>query len=153
MKHFAFPAILALAAAIAQAAEPPPKPPEQPPAASSVPETIMFSIDELTEVRSRAATVTQTKEAAKRDDSQAIENAKLYLSTILYYGPNDWTIWVNGKPITAGQEFQAFQITDIKPSYVELTVPLSAQGMRPVRLSPNQTYIVASGTVVEGPWQ
>jgi hypothetical protein len=120
---------------------------------TQVPDTLMFSVDELNDVQSRAASVTRDKDDKKKENSNAIENAKLYLSTILYYGPNDWTIWVNGIAIGPKQEFQSFQITDIKPNYVELTVPLSALGMRPVKLSPNQTFIVASGTVVEGPWQ
>ena len=137
----------------AWAADPGPATPAQPaPEASRVPDTLMFSIDELTEVQSRAAATTQEKETGK-DRSGEIEKATLYLSTILYYGPKSWTIWINGVPISPGQEFQSFQITDIKPDYVELTVPLSALGMRPVKLSPNQTLIVASGTVVEGPWQ
>jgi hypothetical protein len=119
---------------------------------AAVPDTLMFTIDELNEIQSRAAAIGRKKE----DDSSnngAIESATLYLSTIVYYGPQDWTVWVNGIPIRPGQEFQAFQITDIQPDHVELMVPLSAQGMRPVRLSPNQTFIAKTGTVVEGPWR
>lgn len=121
-------------------------------APARVPDTLMFTIDELNEIQSRTAATRQDKDD-KKGSGNSIENATLYLSTIMYYGPNDWTVWVNGVPIGPGQEFQSFQITDIKPTYVELTVPLSAQGMRPVRLSPNQTFIVASGTVIEGAWR
>ncbi len=115
------------------------------------PDTIMFTIDELTEIQNRAASGAQSGGGERTSNS--IEDATLYLSTILYSGPNDWTIWVNGVPISPGQEFQSFQVSDIKPSYVELTVPLSALGMRPVRLSPNQTFVAKSGAVIEGPWR
>jgi hypothetical protein len=116
-----------------------------------VPDSVMFSIDELNDIQSRASA--QTDAAGGKKDSTAIENASLYLSTIVYYGPKDWTIWVNGAPIGPSQDFQAFTITEIGPSYVELLVPLSAQGMRPVRLAPNQTFIAKSGAIVEGPWK
>jgi len=155
MKSLIYLAVTAsLIATAASAAEPTTaKQPSPPPAAADrVPDTVMFSIDEVNEIQSRAAANVQEKDGKKESDD-AIESAKLYLSTILYYGPNDWTIWVNGIAIGPRQEFQSFQITDIKPNYVELTVPLSALGMRPVKLAPNQTFIVASGTVVEGPWR
>jgi hypothetical protein len=119
-------------------------------APATIPATIMFSIDELNEIQSRVATTAD--DGARGRNPDAIERASLYLSTIVYYGPKDWTIWVNGLPISPGQDFQSFQITDIGPRFVELLVPLSAQGMRPVRLEPNQSFIVKSGAVVEGPW-
>jgi len=118
-------------------------------ALAAIPATIMFSIDELNEIQSRVAT---TGDDGASGNPDAIEKASLYLSTIVYYGPKDWTIWVNGLPISPGQDFQSFRITDIGPRFVELLVPLSAQGMRPVRLEPNQSFIVKSGAVVEGPW-
>ncbi len=117
----------------------------------SAPETIMFSVDELTEIRSRVSVGDSGDQGAV--PGGGIESATLYLSTIMYYGPGDWTIWVNGVPISPGQDFQSFQIGQISPRYVELMVPLSAMGMRPVRLSPNQTFVVKTGAVVEGPWR
>jgi hypothetical protein len=122
------------------------------PSTKALPDTLMFTIDELNEIQNRAAALGQKKDESS-SDSDAIETATLYLSTILYYGPSDWTVWVNGIAIRPGQEFQAFKLTDIQPNYVELMVPLSAQGMRPIRLSPNQTFVAKTGTVVEGPWR
>lgn len=130
----------------AQEAAPPASEPEK--AARSIPDTLMFSIDELNDARTRAASANRNE--GERGARDAIEDATLYLSTILYYGPDEWTIWVNGSPITARQDFSSFEITSIGPDFVELLVPLSAQGMRPVRLSPNQTFVVQSGAVVEG---
>jgi len=117
---------------------------------SQPPETLMFSIDELTEIRNR---MVQGGGADDRENSRnnPIEDASLYLSTILYYGPEEWTFWLNGVPIGPKQDLQSIEVTAITPSYVELLVPLSAQGMRPVRLSPNQSFITKSGVVVEGP--
>jgi len=121
---------------------------EAPVEAAKIPDTLMFTIDELNDIQSRLSGA--EGEEAGEDSGDVPENVSLHLSTILYYGPKDWTIWVNGVPISPGETFQAFQVTDIGPSFVELLVPLSAQGMRPVRLGPNQTFIAKSGVVVEG---
>lgn len=112
----------------------------------NVPDTLMFSIDELNEIKDRIAGGETTKDGQLQDN----ETATLYLSSIMYSGPKDWTVWINGAPIGPDQDFQAFQVTDINPRFVELLVPLSVQGMRPVRLEPNQTFITASGIIVEG---
>jgi len=110
-------------------------------------ESLMFTIDEYNEIQGRMTSGDITDTSSGK---QAIEDATLYLSTIVYYGPKDWTIWVNDTPIGPNQDFQAFQVTDIDATSVQLLVPLSAQGMRPVRLSPNQTFITKTGVVVEG---
>lgn len=112
-----------------------------------VPDTLMFTIDEFNDIQGH---LSRGGEDGNGGSSVTPENVSLYLSTILYYGPKDWTIWVNGVPIGPGESFQAFKVNDITASYVEFLVPLSAQGMRPVRLGPNQTFIASSGIVVEG---
>ncbi len=140
--------LLVLLAAPAIAAETsPPAAPEAEEEAAKAPDSVMFTIDELNEIRTRAASG-----GREEGNLAAVESASLYLSTILFYGPTSWTIWLNGVPVNSGQELKQFEITDIGPNYVELLVPLSAQGMRPVRLSPNQTFIAKSGAVVEGKW-
>jgi hypothetical protein len=116
------------------------------------PDTLMFTTDEVNEIQSRVAAGNQ---AGGRGEGSAegIENATLYLSTILYFDPQNWTIWINGSPIGPRQDFQEFEVTAIDANSVELVVPLSAQGMRPVRLSPNQTFVAKTGDIVEGPWK
>ena len=84
--------------------------------------------------------------------TEAIEQANLFLSSILYFGPREWTIWVNGLPIGPGEDVDSFEVVDIDSSHVEMIVPLSATGMRPVRLEPNQTFISQTGLVLEGQW-
>lgn len=111
----------------------------------------MFTIDELQEIQSRIRSGETVEEAQQAERS--LETEALYLSTIVYYSPDEWTVWINGQPIGPKQDFQTFQITAISPRHVELLVPLSAQGMRPVKLEPNQSFIADSGVVIEGPWQ
>ncbi|MCB2108599.1 MAG: hypothetical protein KDE14_12910 [Rhodobacteraceae bacterium] len=114
----------------------------------TVPDTIMFTIDELNEIKDRISTGAIDTEQS--NGPQSFDQPTLYLQSILYYGPDEWTIWVNGVPVGPKEEFQTFQVTDITPRYVQLLVPLSAQGMRPVRLEPNQTFITESGIIIEG---
>lgn len=121
-----------------------------PAAPRRMPATLMFTTDELNDIQGRIATGGQDDSGARGGDNSKVENATLYLSTILYTSPTDWTIWLNGKPIGPHHEFEDISVTDIGPRYVELLVPLSAQGMSPVRLSPNQTFIAKSGIIVEG---
>lgn len=127
-------------------------PPEQRSATGRriVPDTLMFTVDELNDIKSRvqSGTTSEAEQAANAGGTKAF-----YLSSILYYGPNEWTIWVNGRPIGPSQDFETFRITEITPHYVQLLVPLSALGMRPIRLEPNQSFVAESGVVIEGPWQ
>jgi hypothetical protein len=119
---------------------------------SEMPDTLMFTIDEVNEIQSRVAAGNQAA-GGGADSAGGIENATLYLSTILYFDPENWTIWINGSPIGPRQDFQEFEVTAIDANSVELVVPLSAQGMRPVRLAPNQTFVAKTGDVIEGPWK
>jgi len=113
----------------------------------AVPDTLMFSIDEFNDIKDRMAGGEITQSERNKD---TLDVASLYLGSIMYSGPKDWVIWINGAPVGPSQDFQSFQVTEITPRYVELLVPLSSQGMRPVRLEPNQTFITQSGLVVEG---
>lgn len=117
--------------------------------ASNVPDTLMFTIDELNDIQSRIAGGDVTEEVIR---TEAIEQANLFLSSILYFGPKEWTIWVNGLPIGPHQEVDSFEVVDINSAHVEMIVPLSATGMRPVRLEPNQTFISQTGVILEGQW-
>lgn len=117
--------------------------------ASNVPDTLMFTIDELNDIQSRIAGGDVTEEVLR---TEAIEEANLFLSSILYFGPKEWTIWINGLPIGPNQEVDSFEVVNINAAHVEMIVPLSATGMRPVRLEPNQTFISQTGVILEGQW-
>ena len=117
--------------------------------ATNVPDTLMFTIDELNEIQSRIAGGNVTEEVIR---TEAIEEANLFLSSILYFGPKEWTIWVNGLAIGPNEEVDSFEVVGINSAHVEMIVPLSATGMRPVRLEPNQTFISQTGVILEGQW-
>src|SRR5262245_44145961 len=112
MKKAIAPALMfALAASTGIAAEAPPAAPAaaatEPAAVSPVrvPDTLMFGIDEYNDIQGH---LSRGGGDEKRADTGGIEDASLYLSTILYMGPEDWTIWVNGVAIGPHDEFSAF---------------------------------------------
>lgn len=51
--------------------------------ASNIPDTLMFTIDELNDIQSRIAGGNVTEEVVR---TEAIEEANLFLSSILYFG-------------------------------------------------------------------
>jgi len=114
---------------------------------SAIPDTLMFTIDERNEIITRQSA---GNVSGMEYRSGAIEDANLYLSSIVYFGPDEWMLWVNGVQVTPELQVDTFEVVSIQPDYVELVVPLSAAGVRPVRLEPNQTFIGETGAVVEG---
>jgi len=114
---------------------------------ADIPDTLMFTIDELNELQTRQAGGQVT---GLQYRSGAIEDANLYLYSILYFTEEEWMFWVNGVAITPDFQVDTFEVVTIAPDHIELIVPLSAAGDRPVRLEPNQTFIGENGRVVEG---
>ncbi len=72
----------------------------------------------------------------------------LHLSSLVYLSPDEWTAWVNGRPVTPGAATQHFLVDRVAPGRVDLILTEPA-GKR-VRLEPHQTYRRDIGAVVEG---
>lgn len=116
----------------------------------SVPDTIMFTVDELNEIQGRIAG--GASGGQDNTGGNVDENTNLYLSAIMYFASDDWKIWVNGHQVGPESDLQMFEVVEITPDYVDLIVPLSAMGMRPIRIEPNQTFMARQGVVIEGRW-
>ncbi len=98
----------------------------------------------------------------------------IYLNSILYFPPNSWSVWVNDKKISSedNKKTAEFYVKAIDNNEVNIiwTISISkwkilsgkkSESSAPkinknsqveisFRLKPNQTYILSSGTVVEG---
>ena len=75
----------------------------------------------------------------------------LHLAAIVYHGPDDWRIWLNGQSFTPQARPRAIEILQVTAEAVVLawrTGP--GAGPTRIRLQPNQSYLVASGRIVEG---
>ena len=75
----------------------------------------------------------------------------LHLAAILYRGPDDWRIWLNGQSFTPQARPRAIEILKVTAEAVVLAWR-PGPGASPTRieLRPNQSYLVASGRIVEG---
>ena len=77
--------------------------------------------------------------------------ATLYLSAIVYIGPETWTIWLNGVRVTPDMRIGGIDIVSVGRDAVRLKMRVLTN--RPpvsVRLRPNQTFVTATREVIEG---
>jgi hypothetical protein len=104
-------------------------------------------------------------EGARHGDRQAPDAAApgapfapaaIHLSAIVYHAPDDWRIWLNGQSFTPAAVPGALEILAVSAGTVRLAWH-GGPGPQPRRfeLEPNQSYLVASGRIVEGarPWR
>lgn len=76
----------------------------------------------------------------------------VHLTGILYSGPDNWRIWLNGRQVTPTR--RPGHVVGLSVDREAVRVRLQVSTARPpvsVRLRPNQSYIVATGEVIEGP--
>ncbi len=76
---------------------------------------------------------------------------RVQLSALIYAGPSDWSVWLGGVKIGPGQLPPYLSDLRVSPNYVDVSV-ISAPGAAPVpiRLRPNQTFLVTERRIVEG---
>jgi hypothetical protein len=75
----------------------------------------------------------------------------IHLSAIVYHAPDDWRIWLNGQSFTPAAAPGTLEILAVTAGMVRLAWH-GGPGPQPRRfeLEPNQSYLVASGRIVEG---
>lgn len=74
----------------------------------------------------------------------------LHLSAIVYHDPTDWRVWLNGRRFTPNSRAGTIELVDVGPDAVWLLWHGLDQPATPVQLRPNQSYVIASGMIVEG---
>ena len=77
--------------------------------------------------------------------------AVIHLSAIVYHAPDDWRVWLNGQSYTPAAQPRAIEILEVTADAVRLTWRGGPEQRPPqVELQPNQSYLIASGEIVEG---
>lgn len=140
----AFSLIAALCLALVLPAGPAPRAETPAPAGDATPLTsLLFTATEV-------ALIEEALRAAAAEAPAAGPGA-LYLSGILYLGPRAWTVWLNGERVTPDRWPEHVEGLTVERDSIEVKLGFT-DGRSPVsiRLRPNQTYIVATGEVVEG---
>jgi len=76
----------------------------------------------------------------------------IHCGAIFYYGPKDWTVWLQGKKWTPETSRDDLQILEVTASDVRLLWH-GEDGASPVAFSlkPNQSFQIATRKVIAGP--
>lgn len=68
------------------------------------------------------------------------------LDALVYYGPGNWTLWLNGQEITPSTIMPRYAVINVNATHVTLREQLGDQS-RIYSLAPSQSYDWASRTV------
>ena len=104
--------------------------------AADAPPSLFFTPDEVRRIEPLAA-----KAAAQRNDRDAV-----HLEAILYYGPQNWIVWLNGKRWTPATHTPEIQILEVQSEHIRLQ---TTDAPRDVTLKPHQIFHPARGTITE----
>ena len=118
-------------------------------ARKSAADSFLFSSEALGRIE--AARAGKAPAAAALARSSPAAAGLIHLSAIVYHAPDDWRVWLNGESFTPGARAGPIEILKVSADRVVLAWrPRPGAHQARIELRPNQTYVVASGRVVEG---
>jgi len=79
-------------------------------------------------------------QAQARTNTDAKNSTMLRLNGIIYTHPTSWTIWINGRPIKAGEAIDTLQILKVTPDSVELIWSPKPGQHHQICLKPNEVF-------------
>lgn len=75
----------------------------------------------------------------------------IHLGAVIYYGPEDWTLWLQNQRWTPETDRPDMHIVSVEPNRVHVSWARSAnETPRDIVLRPYQTYQIGSGRITEG---
>ena len=87
--------------------------------------------------------LSSTEEAAliqAQDRARTSNPNGLRLNGIIYSHPTSWTIWINGRPIKAGEVVETFNILKVTPDSVEMIWAPKPDQHHQIFLKPNEVF-------------
>jgi hypothetical protein len=99
--------------------------------------SVMFSQTEQEALKEALDLVGQQTGPHPSDLSEKDMKHKLRVDGILFQGPHQWTVWVNGKSFMPGMSSKHFIIEEVMPQTVRIRIQ-----EKEVLLMPNQVYEV-----------
>ncbi len=95
----------------------------------------------------------QIEDKLQKKDVQDVEleDKTVHLGAVLYYGPNHWTIWLQGERWTPKTSRPDLHIVEAAKDHIKVSVK-SQNGEKPrlITLRPHQTYHLRTGQITEG---
>lgn len=118
----------------------------------TLPATLLLGVEEMVNIETAIASgpLARMGSADETDPTRFRLRHNLYVSAILYVGPDDWTVWVNGQAIGPEAPPGLFEVIEVGPAFVRLAVPWGEGGTRDVLLRTHQTFVPRRGDVLEG---
>lgn len=76
---------------------------------------------------------------------------RVQLSALIYVSPTEWTLWLAGSRVSPGILPPYLSDLRVTPGYVDVSI-IQRPGASPIpiRLRPNQTFLVSGQRVIEG---
>lgn len=110
--------------------------------AADLPSSLFFTPDEAGHIQALA-------DQRAREDALASGN-DIHLGAVMYYGPDNWTLWLRGEAWTPVTQRADLRVLDVKPGEAKLlwTDTASAE-LREITLKPHQTYQALTGKIIE----
>ncbi|MDR3423472.1 MAG: hypothetical protein P4M13_00120 [Alphaproteobacteria bacterium] len=109
--------------------------------APALPQTSLF----FTPQESRAAEILAQK-------AQPAGQGDIRLGAVMYYGPHDWTLWLQGEKWTPETSRPDLRVEEVSANEVRLSWRAEdGSGERDFTLKPNQSYQIATGKIIAGP--
>ncbi len=103
--------------------------------------SLFFSEDETRQIEVLSAKIKPPKN----------DGSGIHLGAVIYYGPENWTLWLQGAKWTPATDRPDLHVVSVTPSNVQLSWQRNAKApLQEITLHPYQTYHIMSGRVVEG---
>ncbi|MDD3287758.1 MAG: hypothetical protein PHX43_01960 [Alphaproteobacteria bacterium] len=105
--------------------------------------SIFFTDQELSEIDAITA-------AARMGNPDSAAD-RVHLGAIIYSGPNNWRVWLQGNIWTPETNNQNVRIIDVTPQQVRISLASPDNGpSKEITLRPHQTYIISIDQTIEG---
>lgn len=81
-------------------------------------------------------------------DPETLKHVNLFLSAIMFFHPDKWTLWINDQIVGPKNSFPGVFVKDVSADEIIISTEESPNHL--VSLKPNQSYVVDESRVVEG---
>ncbi|MDX2028648.1 MAG: hypothetical protein SFW62_08435 [Alphaproteobacteria bacterium] len=108
--------------------------------AADLPPSLFFTPEEAKQIEVLA-------EQRAREDASGSD---IHLGAVMYYGPQDWTLWLRGEAWTPATERADLRVLDVGPGEAKLAwTDTSNAEVQEITLRPHQTYQTLTGKIIE----
>jgi hypothetical protein len=75
----------------------------------------------------------------------------IHLGAVMYYGPKDWTLWIQGEKWTPETSRDDLHVLAVTANEVHLSWRGEDGVTREIALAPNESYQISTGKIISAP--